>query len=312
MEENKESVENTDQTSEAFLDGFGGDDTAAEQSTSENSDTQAETDEGPGAAEQNGADGKAEGGSSAESAKSVSVGAPDGAEHSADEAAAEPSAHQAEQKKTWTLRHLDEEKTVDEQEMTALAQKGMDYDRVRTRYDEAKPVMELFSKFAKDNHMTIPQYAAYVRMEAKKASGMDDAAAKQAVELEDREAKLTAAEAEEQGRRDAQEKASQRKQDEEERRKADISEFQTRFPEAAKDPKKIPASVWESVQSGLSLCSAYGDYLNKQKDAKISELQKALEDQKQNEKNSARSTGSMVSAGNESKAEDVFISGFNG
>ena len=41
----------------------------------------------------------------------------------------------------WTLRHMDEVRQVGEADMVVLAQKGMDYDRIREKYDESKPVM---------------------------------------------------------------------------------------------------------------------------------------------------------------------------
>ena len=45
---------------------------------------------------------------------------------------------------------------------------------MREKYDAAKPVMEMFSQMAKQSNMTVEQYVAFVRTEAKKSSGMED------------------------------------------------------------------------------------------------------------------------------------------
>lgn len=52
------------------------------------------------------------------------------------------------------LKHLGEERMVTEAERNALAQKGMDYDRIRAKYEEAKPAMELIAQFAKKAGVT--------------------------------------------------------------------------------------------------------------------------------------------------------------
>ena len=46
------------------------------------------------------------------------------------------------------LKHLDEVRSVDREEVIVLAQKGMDYDRIREKYDAAKPTIEWYEKNA--------------------------------------------------------------------------------------------------------------------------------------------------------------------
>ena len=208
-----------------------------------------------------------------------------------------------EEPKTWRLRHLDEEKMVNEQEMTALAQKGLDYDRIREKYDESKPVMDLFRNFAKQAGMTVPDYVTYLRTQAKKAGGMNDADAKRAVELEDREAAV--AEKEQQ-----QKEVQKTKDDAEERRKADIAEFQKTFPDAAREPNKIPQTVWDNVRSGMSLVAAYAKFQVEQAQKAAEEAKQQAAAQVQNQKNASRSTGSMKSAGEDTKEKDPFLDGF--
>lgn len=160
--------------------------------------------------------------------------------------------------KTWTLKHLGADKTVDEQEITALAQKGLDYDRVRQKYDESKPILEVFTQMAKQAGTTVPDYVAFLRTEAKKSSGMNEDEARRAVELENREVAAAAKEAEEAGAQTAAQKAAQEESSAKARREAEIAEFQKAFPDAAKDVKSIPPEVWNSVKrEGYSLTTAY-------------------------------------------------------
>lgn len=296
MDENTTmTTEGMEQTSDAFLDGW--DDTGYTDLTdqSETVETAAEQE-----AEQSDPAGE-------------TVQQAEGSEETTQEPAAEQEATapaqqtvQADVPKTWTLRHLDDVKTVVEQEMISLAQKGMDYDRIREKYDESKPVMELFGRFARQNNMTIQDYTAHLRTQAMRASGMSEAEAKRTVELEDREAAVAAKEAAEA----EQQAASQRKADADARRTADIQEFQKAFPEAAKDPKSIPQEVWADVRGGMSLVTAYAKYQVSQANARAQEAQRSAAAAQQNQKNTARSAGSMKSAGADKRSSDPFLEGF--
>ena len=131
--------QNADQQ-DAFLDGWG------DEQTAQDAPETSETAEGEDTAEE-----VTETASETEGAQSASDG---GAAETAAEAGAEAQTETTEQKadapeKTWTLRHMDETKNVGEAEMVTLAQKGMDYDRIRAKYDESKPAMEILSIFAK-------------------------------------------------------------------------------------------------------------------------------------------------------------------
>ena len=213
--------------------------------------------------------------------------------------------------KVWTLRYMDQDKQVGEAEMVTLAQKGMDYDRIRGKYDEAKPVMELFGAFAKQAGMSIPDYVSHIRMQAKQAQGMSEVEAKRSIDLEDREAAVSAKEAEETQRRQAAYQAQQARNDADARRRADIAEFQKTFPDAAKDPKSIPAEVWADVRNGRTLVAAYAKYAVAQANAKANAAEQRAETTSQNQKNAGRSTGSMRSAGDSVASKDPFLEGWD-
>ena len=212
--------------------------------------------------------------------------------------------------KTWTLRHLDEVKTVGEADMVVLAQKGLDYDRIRSKYDESKPVMDLFGSFAKQAGMSVSDYVAYIRTQAKQATGMSEAEAKRAVDLEDREAAVAAKEAADAQRQTAQNNAAAAQASMEARRQADILEFQKAFPDVAKDPKSIPAEVWAQVRSGTSLTVAYSKYALAKAQTAQKEAEHRAEAAAQNTRNAERSTGSMKTAGAATAGKDPFMDGF--
>ena len=213
--------------------------------------------------------------------------------------------------KTWSLRHMGEVKQVGEADMVTLAQKGMDYDRIREKYDESKPVMELFGAFAKQAGMSVQDYVAHIRFQAKQAQGLSEAEAKRSIDLEDREAAVSAKEAEEAQRQQEAAQARQAQNSADARRQADIAEFQKTFPDAAKDPKSIPAEVWADVRNGSSLVSAYAKYAVAQANAKAQAAEQKAETTTQNQRNAGRSTGSMRSAGENIESKDPFLSGWD-
>ena len=211
---------------------------------------------------------------------------------------------------TWELRHLGEVKQANEAEMVALAQKGMDYDRLRSQYDEFKPVMDILSTFANKQGMNTKDYIANLRAQVKQAEGLSEADARRSVELEDREAVIAAAEAERTAQEAERAHAQQIAAEAESRRQADIAEFQQTFPDAAKDPDKIPPQVWAEVRNGSSLVAAYARYAVSAARQDAANAQRESAAAQQNQKNASRSTGSMKSAGAGLKAKDPFLEGW--
>lgn len=298
--ENTTAQETGEQTSDSFLSGFGEEET--EQTSSE-----PET-------EDNGAENSEEEPETIPSAEGEGTEEPENSER-ADTDAEDTSAGDAEQSAqpvTIHVSHMGEEKDLTADEARELAQKGMDYDRVRQKYDEAKPVVEMVRQFADQQHMTVEQYISFVRTEAKKAAGMDDEEARRAVELEDREATVSQREAEQQEAAAAMEKAATEQKSANDRMQEDLALFQTRYPDAAKEPDKIPQEVWDAVKGGTSLCDAYGNYVLKSKDTEIAALRQKLTAKEQNQKNQQRSSGSMRTSGNENQIKDPFLDGFGG
>ena len=292
--------QNADQQ-DAFLDGWG------DEQTAQDAPETSETAEGEDTAEE-----VTETASETEGAQSAPDG---GAAETAAEAGAEAQTETTEQKadapeKTWTLRHMDETKNVGEAEMVTLAQKGMDYDRIRAKYDESKPAMEILSIFAKQKGVSVADYVSFLRTEAKKADGLSEAEARRSIELEDREAAVTAREAEQAAERQAAEQANAAASAAAQRRKADIYEFAREYPDVARNPDAIPKEVWDAVAAGSSLTVAYAKYTAKQAREEAERTRSAAQAAQQNIKNAARSTGSMQSAGQNAGGRDPFLEGW--
>lgn len=293
--------EQTADQQDAFLDGWG------DEQTAQDAPETSETAEGEDTAEE-----ETETASETEDAQSASDG---GAAETAAEAGAEAQTETTEQKadapeKTWTLRHMDETKNVGEAEMVTLAQKGMDYDRIRAKYDESKPAMEILSIFAKQKGVSVADYVSFLRTEAKKADGLSEAEARRSIELEDREAAVTAREAEQAAERQAAEQANAAANAAAQRRKADIDEFAREYPDVARNPDAIPKEVWDAVAAGSSLTVAYAKYTAKQAREEAERTRSAAQAAQQNVKNAARSTGSMQSAGQNAGGRDPFLEGW--
>lgn len=217
--------------------------------------------------------------------------------------------------KTWTLDYMGQAVTVSEADVPGLAQRALDYDRVRSAYEEARPVMDLFRGFAQRAGVPVQEYIARIRTQAKQAEGLNEADARRTVEMEDREARVSIQEAQERARQEAIRRSQDVQRRRQERVNADVQEFISVFPGAARDFNSIPKEVWDAVDGGMSLVAAYARYNSAQAQANV---QAAAEEQRrqeavrqQNAQNAAASTGSMKSAGSNHGPKDPFLEGWD-
>lgn len=217
----------------------------------------------------------------------------------------------ADQPTTFILKHLDEIKTVDRDEVVKLAQQGMDYERVKTERDqlreyrkEADPAITLLKSYAKQSGSSVSEYIDRVRKQELMASGLNEQAAASMIAADKREAALNAreqAQTQAQKKLDAEDAKQKEKADAEaaqtEKRIQDMAAFIKKYP--GLNPKEdIPAEVWGNVKNGETLISAYTAYRNKKLEAELAAL-------KQNQTNAKKSTGSMTTKG---KSEEDQIS----
>ena len=217
----------------------------------------------------------------------------------------------ADQPKTYQLKHLDEVQELTAEQMIPLAQKGLDYDRIREERDtmrEAWPKLKELEKFAAEMLQNSKGYNTVEEL-------IDDARAEWLVKSEAGYgrplARQTALERvkglREESIKSATPKAEPKVPTEKEladKRDSAIREFCEDYPAA--DVKAIPSSVWNEFRETGNLSKAYAKHLAESKDSEIANLKKEIETLKNNNKNKARSTGSMKSTGAGSVKEAMF------
>jgi hypothetical protein len=221
----------------------------------------------------------------------------------AEDTAAEPEAEQpeAEHQRSWKLKHNGEEVDADEARMVELAQKGLDYDRVRGERDTFK-----------NEH---PKYADYEKFLSEMAESagtdvpglMENVRVSLLVKKAQAEGKtLSEAAAIQQVRREAlarttrdEKPAEQPEQAEEAKRRETIRAFVSSHPTVKAED--IPQDVLQAGIASGDLAGAYDRWEIKQLKAQLGNVQKELETAKLNQKNKERSTGSRKSAGSASK-----------
>lgn len=206
-----------------------------------------------------------------------------------EEAKPEADAQDADQ---WIeLKHMDDPvRKVSKKEAQELAQKGLDYDRIRQERDQLKQdsskyeEMEKFLKEMQGDFASIEDFMDDTRARIKaedEGISFDDAL--KAV----RTARTSA-------------KAPAEAKDE---KPSPVDEFVRRFPHVKAE--EIPESVWAEVRETGDLVGAYVKYSNDEKNSEIKKLKEEIETLKQNAKNSARSAGSSRSSGNKSALSTI-------
>ena len=180
----------------------------------------------------------------------------------------------------YELKHLDEVKSVTREEVIALAQKGMDYDRIRAKLDAPNQYEEFVKEMAAQQSITADEFVDNTRaaLLAKKEN-IDLSVAKQRIQLDRREKALSQKEK-------AQTEAEEKQNAAERKRNEDFKAFLNTYKDV--DVKSIPKEVWDSVAKGETLVNAYMRYENAQ-------LKAQLEAEKKNNENRAKTTGSQKS-----------------
>ena len=206
------------------------------------------------------------------------------------------------------LKHLDETRTVSRDEVITLAQKGMDYDRIRTKYEELKAgeaqrnAHEAFLKeLAESAGQSVDDMidTARARILASKAE-----AEGKTLSVEDALAQIK----QEKEKQATEEKPEQQKEpsaeeNKEAERQQSFLRFSKEFPEVKAE--EIPAEVWKDFAEGKGdLADLYARQENKR-------LKVELAAMKQNEENRKKSTGSRATAGSAKKSafDDAWYDG---
>ena len=212
------------------------------------------------------------------------------------------------------LKYNKETKQYTRQQVTELAQKGLNYDHVTEQRDRLQQEIADLTKFRDENSAildtlraaaeasgkSVPEYLTSIRTNLLVAQGISPETARERILREDAEQRLHS-------QQKAEEAEANRKRDAEQRQKDDIARFQKKYKDV--DPKTIPKEVWEAVRGGELLTDAYGDYQRRELERQLREANEKLAIRAKNESNRQKSLGSLQSTKQET-GKDPFLEGF--
>lgn len=212
------------------------------------------------------------------------------------------------------LKYNKETKQYTRQQVTELAQKGLNYDHVTEQRDRLQQENADLAKFRDENSAildtlraaaeasgkSIPEYLTSIRTNLLVAQGVSPETARERILREDAEQRLHS-------QQKAEEAEASSKRDAEQRQKDDIARFQKKYKDV--DPKTIPQEVWEAVRGGELLTDAYGDYQRRELERQLKEANEKLAIRAKNESNKQKSLGSLQSTKQET-GKDPFLEGF--
>lgn len=202
------------------------------------------------------------------------------------------------QNQFFTIKVNGEDKLVTLDEMTELAQKGQDYDRVKAERDTFKQDAPTIQKYK--------SYEAFLAELAEKSgitidTLMENTRARILIgQAKEKGEELSEADALKQVRQKAKESAPKEpepepvkepekpQETEEQKRNKAFAAFVAEYPDV--DPKNIPKEVWIDFNASGNLVGSYRKY-------EIKQLRSENEQLKQYQKNKERSTGSRRTAG---------------
>ena len=211
----------------------------------------------------------------------------------APETVEQPTEQPADQPEMFELKFLGETKQYTRDEMTTLAQKGMNHDRILQQRDDLQqfrsanePLVNDLGRIAQQFGMTPADLLASMETNLLRQQGKTQAEAEAIIRADKANRQLQTYQSQEQAAMEQQRAAQERQQ-------RDFREFVQRYP--GLDPKTIPATVWNDVRKGEPLVSAYGKYEMQQLKEENQRLQQQLSAKAQNDKNKENSLGSMQS-----------------
>lgn len=207
----------------------------------------------------------------------------------------EPTTEQTTQQSTpqsFKVKHLHEEKEVLFSEAPTYIQKGMDYDRVKAKYEDSKPVISFVERLAQQNGMAVPEYLKAVE-EYERQQEIEALAQQRSLDPEMAEELYLL-------RKDRQERELQRQEAEKQaKQNQEYIDFMNQFPDVK--PESIPVEVWhmKANNPGISLTDAYIRH-------EYNSLKSKVQAVETNTKNAEASTGSLT--GNGSTSSDFIDS----
>lgn len=212
----------------------------------------------------------------------------DAAEQASEEGPEQPQPEDADQ--YLELKHFEEIRKVTKEEAKALAQKGMDYDRIRGKLSEAEA-----------NTAKLQRYEAFLNEMKGDFGSIDDLINDSRARLISDRENISYEEAASRVQTSIQQEQIQKMASPEAIRESMRRESLTNFLQVYPNvkAKEIPQEVWDDMKVTNNLVASYAKYEAK----RVAEENKVL---KQNASNKARSVGSMKSSGKGSYEKSEF------
>lgn len=217
---------------------------------------------------------------------------------------------------TFTIKVNKEERKVTLEEMTTLAQKGADYDRVKeqnTKHQQTiadlqsklegvssqQAVLDILGTIAQRSNSTLEQLAESLYINFRKSAGASEDVAREELKSAKLEKELNSYKAK-------QTQQQEQETDAEARAKRDLEDFAREYPEVELTEELVDKLV-PDIQNGMTLSAAYRKYEKAQDSARIKELERQLAAKAQNDKNKKRSPGSQRDSGGRSPKSDYDV-----
>lgn len=218
--------------------------------------------------------------------------------------------------KTFTIKVNKEERKVTLEEMTTLAQKGADYDRVKeqnTKHQQTitdlqsklegvssqQAVLDILGTIAQRSNSTLEQLAESLYINFRKSAGASEDVAREELKSAKLEKELNSYKAK-------QTQQQEQETDAEARAKRDLEDFTREYPDVELTEELVDKLV-PDIQNGMSLSAAYRKHEKAQDSARIAELERQLAAKAQNDKNKKRSPGSQRDSGGRSPKSDYDV-----
>ena len=238
---------------------------------------------------------------------------PDGDDSEAEAEGQEEPADKNDAAQTFTLKVNKEERTVTLEEMTALAQKGADYDRVKEQnaksqqtiqqlqselsgFSAKKDALDVLDIVAAKTGTSLDQLAEMLYISVRKSAGASEDVAKEELKSAKLEKELNGIKAQ-------QAKPQQQQDDAESRAKRELEAFGKEYPDV-KLTDELVNKLAPDLKNGISLTAAYRKLEKAEAEAKIRDLEQQLAAKKQNAENKKRSPGSQKDSGGRRSRND--------
>ena len=218
----------------------------------------------------------------------------------------------------FTLKVNKQEKQVTLEEMTALAQKGMDYDRVKAQnaasqqtiqalqekadtLDKSQELLDVLNLVAEGSKIPAAQVVESLYISFRKKAGVSEDAAKLELKNARLDKELSAVKSQ-------SEKAasSQKNEEASDRLQRDMAEFKREYPDVELTDELVE-QISADIKAGLSLTAAYRKLEREQQAQRMAELERQLAAEKQNKRNKRSSPGSQRDSGGRSGKSDLDV-----